>query len=695
VAGPDGACLTVGIQGCAAVFLEDDGLCHPSVSKCPAGTIPRFAQGCVPVGIPKCAAAFLEADGLCHPAMSKCPAGTFAVPQEGCVPLDGPDGCGDAPWGHLAGLADTVYVDPGAPPGGAGDEQGPVTSIAAALALVNEGGRVALAAGTYGEPVHLTKPVTLEGRCPSLVRVQGLQKVGDHWTVAWVDSAAGVTLRGLELGGAGVGLRADDAAGLTLDRVHVRNADTLGIQLSGAGTDAQLTHVWVEGTSVADFMFEVGFGVSVEAGARAAVTGSVVFANHDFGFGAFDPGTEVTVSNSLVEGTLPRADDGHDGWGIDASTGARLTFTASAARGNRELGFAISDPGTVVTVSDSLVEGTLSSAYDQTAGKGLEVSSGARLALSGSAILGNRVEGVAVFDAAADGTPILTATGNLIAGTLPEESTQSVAFGLTVNDGAGAVLRDNAIVGSAGGGVAVTGQGIDGNSQVTLQGNLIEGTRSAALHRVLGRGLHVGEGAQVVMEGNALVQNRQIALGVFDPFAWGTRLTSLHDLVAGTLAQESDGQDGFGVVCGAGSVVSLSGALIRGNRVAGVLVEGAHASVERSLVDAVLAGSFTLGDAATTSTGVGDGLLATQGAQLDVSGSRVQGCARAGLLFDDSTGAVKGTVVTGNPYGLVLQGKQAPSYADGGNRISGNTVRDVVGGGDLPIPTAPAPVPPL
>src|SRR5262245_6107817 len=48
---PKGDCMPVGIQGCADVFLEDDGVCRPSIDKCPAGTIPKFTEGCVPVGI--------------------------------------------------------------------------------------------------------------------------------------------------------------------------------------------------------------------------------------------------------------------------------------------------------------------------------------------------------------------------------------------------------------------------------------------------------------------------------------------------------------------------------------------------------------------------------------------------------------------------------------------------------------------
>src|SRR5262245_30897892 len=105
------SCVALGIQGCAAAFVDEDGLCRPSIDKCLPGTIPKFSEGCVPVGIPGCPAEFIEADGLCHPSMDKCPQGTFAIPTVGCVSIDG-DGCGTGTWGNIADEPNTIWVDP-------------------------------------------------------------------------------------------------------------------------------------------------------------------------------------------------------------------------------------------------------------------------------------------------------------------------------------------------------------------------------------------------------------------------------------------------------------------------------------------------------------------------------------------------------------------------------------------------------
>src|SRR5262245_5431198 len=61
VEAPSDGCMAVGIQACADLFIEEDGLCHPAIDKCPAGTIPKLEEGCIPVGVIDCAPEFVEA----------------------------------------------------------------------------------------------------------------------------------------------------------------------------------------------------------------------------------------------------------------------------------------------------------------------------------------------------------------------------------------------------------------------------------------------------------------------------------------------------------------------------------------------------------------------------------------------------------------------------------------------------------
>jgi hypothetical protein len=123
-------------------------------------------------------------------------------------------------------------------------------------------------------------------------------------------------------------------------------------------------------------------------------------------------------------------------------------------------------------------------------------------------------------------------------------------------------------------------------------------------------------------------------------------------------------------------------------------VSKANATISQSLIDLVQAGSSTVNNPTRVLVDIGDGLQAVGRSTLDVTDTIIQGCFRAGVLFDYSSGTLSGVVSTKNQFGLVLQGDTWPSYEDGGNQLTGNTAQDLVIGGDLPVPDAPSPVPP-
>jgi hypothetical protein len=75
-----------------------------------------------------------------------------------------------------------------------------------------------------------------------------------------------------------------------------------------------------------------------------------------------------------------------------------------------------------------------------------------------------------------------------------------------------------------------------------------------------------------------------------------------------------------------------------------------------------------------------------------VSSVQVQRCARAGLLFSDSHGALASSESTGNRFGLVVQGAQAPSVSED-NSFEGNQESDHLAEGALPVPSSATPAP--
>lgn len=97
-------------------------------------------------------------------ARMSCPDGQIQIPgADRCVTLGaacGPDGFTTKPL-----PADTIYVRLGA--SGTGEKMNPLGSINAAIGQSNAGGTIAVAVGTYGEDVQVSKPIHLIGGCAS------------------------------------------------------------------------------------------------------------------------------------------------------------------------------------------------------------------------------------------------------------------------------------------------------------------------------------------------------------------------------------------------------------------------------------------------------------------------------------------------------------------------------------------------
>ena len=621
VAGSDGGCFAAGVQGCAALFVEADGLCRPSLAKCPAGTIPAVATGCVPVGIQGCDPSFVESDGICHPAMSKCPAGTFALPQKGCVPIDGPGGCGTGTWGNIPVDPTNVYVDPSyAGNDGDGSMAKPVTTIAAALALATPGGRVALAAGRYDESIGVTTAVEIAGRCPSMVTIAGADFDPMYPVVVWI-AAGPTTLRGVTVTGAGVGVEA--VASATIDTVHV--------------------------TGAAESAFLAGSGA-----------------------------TTLTITNCLGEGTFGSS-EGEYGTGLSAESGVAVTVTDSAFYENRTQGVYAYGAGTGITMTDVLVDTTLAEDKDHLFGEGVVAADGGAVAMSAVAVVASTTIGVAAQNAAS----VVTGDGILVEGTLPQQTDMSAGQGATAAAGAQISLTSSVVMNNENVGVFVYGAG----TRLTLTGNLIAGTQPQVSNGRYGEGVEMQGGATVTMSDNTLSKNHQAGVGLHEK---GTTASLLRDVIEDTLPQTADGQYGIGAIVGTG-VLSLMSVTIARSRVAALFVEDGSAVVAGSLLMDTANGDVTLGSPMQTLTDVGDGVSVTNGAFVTVKSTRIEGCSRAGLVFDSSQGAITDVSATKNAFGLVLDGTPLPTV-DEASSFTGN-MQPQANDANLAVPSAPQDVP--
>ncbi|WP_437719736.1 right-handed parallel beta-helix repeat-containing protein [Sorangium sp. So ce861] len=730
VLGPGGACMPVGIQGCAELFVKKDDLCHPSMAQCPPGTIPKFDEGCIPVGLPRCAPELVGGDGLCRPAMAKCPAGTFATPEAGCVSVDGPEGCGRGPWGDVPRAPGNVYVDPSyAGADGDGSEARPVTSLEAALERVADGGTIALADGTYDEPAVITKPVSIAGRCASRVRLRGVSPLIAPPAIVAVLGAGEVTLRGLEIGGDGAGVVAVGSSAVTLERVHIKGAVHAGV-LSGDGARVSVAESWIEGTragaagdgmgALADaggalFVRESAVtgsraaGVAaLHAGASAAVVGSLVegtspterlrdgegivardgaevsvertavVANRLSGIAATGSAS-ATISGVLVEGTMPGSLGPSYGVGVYAAGRARVAIDSSVLLGNAEVGVAVLGEGTAATMTRSLVQETVAAASPSLLGGfGVAVARGAAMRLHDSAIVRNRGTGVHVSDLSAE----LVATGNLVEGTIAGGAWGDGA-GVSVLEGR-ATLASNVLRDNEGTGLSVGYAG----AEATVTGNLVEGHVAPDRRAPAGQGIVIYRGATAALSGNLIRGSRSVGVlaGAELP---GGEVEITGDLIEGT---SGDGGAGIGVAA-AGYRLRLASSLIRASRTAGVALFAAEAEIADTVIDGVT-GDGQAGKGARPGDLVADGVLALAGSTATLDGVRVTRCARAGVLFDRSSGRLSRVRAWDNLFGLVVQGSPTPELKkEGENAFTDNTAADERFDPGLRVPVSAPPLP--
>ncbi len=560
-------CVPVGIQGCAPIFLGEDGLCRPSIERCPAGQIPDASQGCVPVGIQGCAAVFMEDDGVCHPRMSKCAPGSFAVPQQGCVPIDGPDGCGDAPWGAIPDAPGTVYVDQAYAGGGNdGSRDKPFLTLAEALLAATPGSRIALAEGNYAEAARVKSGLEIAGRCASKVTLSGVLVVdGGLPATVWIDHAQGASVKNLTLAGAGIGVIADSGSVL-VDGVHFAGVAVNGAVSTGAGADLTIQRSFIEGT-LPDAGDNRGNALRVVGGGQLTVSHSALFHNRISGIIAGSAGVVVKATDVLIEGTLSRASDKQFGFGMQLDLDAHASFEGCALVENRSVAVLVNN-GAALAVTGSLIEGTLPRESDQNFGEAVQLNGGSKAELTGNALLDNHRR--AVF---ANGEGVtLTATANLIRGTLPRPSDEAYGTGIEVLEGAKATLRRNALIENHAAGLFVGGAG----STASSEGDLFEGTLAQESDHDTGYGIIVTGGAVMSAHGSALLGNHTVGVLVGDP---GSELDAVEILVADTRSRPNDERFGNGAVIQDGGKLTLERSAIVDNRSVALLAIGADATL--------------------------------------------------------------------------------------------------------------------
>ncbi|MGK4005912.1 hypothetical protein WMF31_25015 [Sorangium sp. So ce1036] len=660
-------CVSVGIQGCAGEFVDDDGFCRPALAKCAPGTVPKHDEGCVEVGIPGCAAEFIEGDA-CLPTMAKCPTGTFAVPQKGCVSIDGPDGCGAAPWGHVVEAPGDVHVDPSHAGGdGAGSRAQPFATLAEALQVVQDGGRVVLAEGVYDEPVEITRPIEVVGRCASRVTLRGAQPARDGNTSAiWIHDVQGAGVRGVSVESASLGLFIQ-AAEVTVRDVRVTGASGSGIVVTLPGASLDLSRSLIQAAPSDEVTADVWTGVLVHSGARARLTENALV-DGAVNLRISSEAQEVIAEGNLLEIAAPAA--ASDSVGVLLDAGA-LRLTASALVHHR-VGALVTGALAELVSSRSLVSVPPEAAPET---RGVTVEQGARATLS-STVLSGACD--AQLEIAGAGTAV-DASGCLFQGAGaagPERP------GYAIEQRGGALSLSSSLVFEAGDVGLLTSGG-----ELSATGVVIEGTRASPLRPERSAGVLVQD-ARAVLASTYVSGARVAGIAV----SGGAGLELSDSLVERTAPEERDGTGGVGLLSDAVEDLVVRRSAVLESRVAGLLLLSSSGAIEDTLVRNVEIGTFSApGDGGRVEAvpDLGDGILALR-STAQVSATQVEGCARAGLLFDHSDGALARSRATGNRFGLVLQGTPRPDVEQD-NSFEDNWEEDELTAGGLRVPGSGAP----
>jgi hypothetical protein len=555
-------CVPVGIQGCAPEFVGEDGLCRPAMDGCPGGAIPRFDTGCAPVGIEGCAPVFLEEDGHCHVRMNKCPTGTFASPLLGCVSIDGASGCGSGTWGTLVDLPGTIYVNASAPPGGAdGTKQKPFVTIAAGLAVVPSGGRIVLAAGQYPEPVHVQKAVHIAGRCASLVSITGTQPVqslNGTPVVFWFDGVTEAKLSGVRIAGDGAGILLRKAKA-SVEDVHVDGASAFGILTLGDGTEVVVRRTLVENVAGGS-PDGTPTGIAAQDKSLLTVESSTVYHAQPLGILGTE-GSEIRGKEVLVEATQPAATEPALGYGITLLGVGSLEDSAVVA--NREVGVLVAK-GANVALTRDVIEDTLVPSPGKRA-FGVSVQNGASVELSSCFLSKSQGEGIHLSDPKSS----LTLRGSLIQDTFGKEP-PGVGAGLIASEGT-LTIEDSAFYRNRGAALYLTK-----GAQANVARTLVEAT-SGIVETVVAKST-----SKATLSDCALTNNQTVGFGI----SGGASLEVSRCLVKDTLPEESTGKWGLGAaVQDVGSKLLLTRSVFANSHHIGVeVIYGASARVEESWI---------------------------------------------------------------------------------------------------------------
>ncbi|MEO8798426.1 MAG: right-handed parallel beta-helix repeat-containing protein, partial [Polyangiaceae bacterium] len=310
------------------------------------------------------------------------------------------------------------------------------TTIGAAIAAASAGAVIAVDSGTYGENVDITKPISIVGKCPAEVVIDGAKTTGARGV--YVDGTTGVAVSGVTITHQTLGVSIAPNSAVGLKHVVLEDNRDVGLALQQGSAKATLEDVVIRGTKEGA---EPGFGINAQSGSEITMSDTELVGNQSTAV-RVSSSSKATITKSVIRDTAPSKLEAY-GRGLVVQTGGSADISTTAFIGNEEVALVLN--ACTVKLSQVVVRDTLPTPSGDF-GRAIDAFDGGNFTADSCSFTSNRDVSIIAVNASA------TITRSAIQATMPDGN-GAFGRGIVLQEAAKLVLSGTAIVGASDAGI--------------------------------------------------------------------------------------------------------------------------------------------------------------------------------------------------------------------------------------------------